>query len=80
MVGLWEAIIDVVLPVFLPLLRPAGYAALGLLGDDASQALNGFVYFAHSPPLLRRHGDGATGGDFQSPFILDYMGTIVVLG
>jgi len=47
-----EAIIDMVLPVFA--IIAAGWLCgwLGLLGDDASRALNGFVYFAALPALF----------------------------
>ncbi len=76
-----EAIIDVVLPVFA--IIGAGWLCgrLGLLGDNASQALNGFVYFAALPALF--FGAMATvplSETFNLPFIFDYLGAIVVLG
>jgi malonate transporter len=76
-----EAIIDVVLPVFAIIAAGWLCGRLGLLGDDASQALNGFVYFAALPALF--FGAMATvplSQTFNLPYILDYMGTIVALG
>jgi len=76
-----EAIIDVVLPVFAIIAAGWLCGRLGLLGDDASQALNGFVYFAALPALF--FGAMATvplSQTFNLPFILDYLGTLVVLG
>ncbi len=76
-----EAIIDVVLPVFAIIAAGWLCGRLGLLGDDASQALNGFVYFAALPALF--FGAMATvplEETFNLPFILDYMGAVLVLG
>jgi hypothetical protein len=75
-----EAIIDVVLPVFAIIAAGWLCGRLGVLGDDASQALNGFVYFAALPALF--FGAMATvplGETFNLPFLLDYMGAVVVL-
>jgi predicted permease len=76
-----EAIIDVVLPVFAIIAAGWFCGRVGVLGDDASQALNGFVYFAALPALF--FGSMATvplSRTFNLPFILDYMGTLVILG
>jgi malonate transporter and related proteins len=76
-----EAIIDVVLPVFAIIAAGWLCGQLGVLGDDASQALNGFVYFAALPALF--FGSMATvplSETFNLPFILDYMGAVIVLG
>src|SRR4051812_31108299 len=76
-----EAVIDVVLPVFAIIAAGWLCGRLGLLGDDASQALNGFVYFAALPALF--FGAMATvplAETFNLPFILDYLGAIVILG
>ncbi|HVT50499.1 MAG TPA: AEC family transporter [Dongiaceae bacterium] len=81
MVRAMEAIIDVVLPVFAIIAAGWLCGRLGLLGDDASQALNGFVYFAALPALF--FGSMATvplAETLNLPFILDFMGTVVVLG
>ncbi|MDF2096029.1 AEC family transporter [Aquibaculum arenosum] len=47
-----EAIVNVVLPVFA--IMAAGYLSgrAGILGQDSSQALNGFVYYAALPALF----------------------------
>ena len=76
-----EAIIDVVLPVFAIIASGWLCGRLGLLGDGASQALNGFVYFAALPALF--FGAMATVPLAQTlnlPFILDYMGAAILLG
>ena len=76
-----EAIIDVVLPVFAIIASGWLCGRLGLLGDGASQALNGFVYFAALPALF--FGAMATVPLAQTlnlPFILDYMGAVILLG
>jgi hypothetical protein len=76
-----EAIIDVVLPVFAIIAAGWLCGRLGVLGEDASQALNGFVYFAALPALF--FGSMATvplTETFNLPFILDYMGAVIVLG
>ena len=75
-----EAIIDVVLPVFAIIASGWLCGRLGLLGDDASQALNGFVYFAALPALF--FASMATvplAETLNLPFILDYMGGAVAL-
>jgi predicted permease len=75
-----EAIIDVVLPVFAIIAAGWLCGRLGLLGDDASQALNGFVYYAALPALF--FGAMATvplAETFNLPFILDYLGGVLVL-
>ena len=80
MVRSMEAIIDVVLPVFAIIAAGWLCGRLGLLGDDASQALNGFVYFAALPALF--FGAMARvplGETFNLPFILDYMGAVIAL-
>ena len=48
-----EAIINVVLPVFAIIASGWVCGRIGLLGDGASQALNGFVYYAALPALCR---------------------------
>jgi predicted permease len=75
-----EAIINVVLPVFAVIASGWFCGRMGLLGDGASQALNGFTYFAALPALFF----GAMAGvplreTFNLPFILDYLGAVVVL-
>jgi malonate transporter and related proteins len=75
-----EAIIDVVLPVFAIIAAGWLCGRLGLLGDNASQALNGFVYFAALPALF--FGAMATVPLSQTlnvPFIVDYLGAVIVL-
>src|ERR1044071_123223 len=76
-----EAIINVVLPVFAIIASGWFCGRIGLLGDGASQALNGFTYFAALPALF--FGAMATAPlaeTFNLPFILDYLGAIVILG
>jgi predicted permease len=75
-----EAIINVVLPVFAIIASGWFCGRIGLLGDGASQALNGFTYFAALPALF--FGAMATAPlreTFNLPFILDYMGAVVAL-
>jgi predicted permease len=75
-----EAIIDVVLPVFAIIASGWFCGRMGLLGYGASQALNGFTYFAALPALF--FGAMATAplkATFNLPFIVDYMGAVVVL-
>jgi predicted permease len=70
-----EAIIDVVLPVFAIILAGWVCGRAGLLGDGASEALNGFVYFAALPALF--FGAMATvplAWIFNLRFVLDYLG------
>jgi len=75
-----EAIINVVLPVFAIIASGWFCGRIGLLGDGASQALNGFTYFAALPALF--FGAMATAPlaqTFNLPFIVDYLGAVVVL-
>jgi predicted permease len=75
-----EAIINVVLPVFAIIASGWFCGRMGLLGDGASQALNGFTYFAALPALF--FGAMATAplkDTFNLPFIADYLGAVVVL-
>jgi malonate transporter len=76
-----EAIINVVLPVFAIIVSGWFCGRIGLLGDGASQALNGFTYFAALPALF--FGAMATvplRDTFNLPFIADYLGATVALG
>jgi len=76
-----EAIINVVLPVFAIIASGWFCGRMGLLGDGASQALNGFTYFAALPALF--FGAMATvplRDTFNLPFIADYLGATVALG
>ena len=69
-----EAIIDVVMPVFAIILSGWGCGRMGLLGDGASQALNGFVYFAALPALFfAAMAEVPLAQTLNLPFILDYM-------
>jgi malonate transporter len=75
-----EAIINVVLPVFAIIVSGWFCGRVGLLGDGASQALNGFTYYAALPALF--FGAMATAPlqqTFNLPFIADYMGATVAL-
>jgi predicted permease len=75
-----EAIINVVLPVFAIIASGWFCGRIGLLGDGASQALNGFTYYAALPALF--FGAMATAPltqTFNLPFIIDYLGAVVVL-
>jgi predicted permease len=75
-----EAIIDVVLPVFAIIASGWLCGRMGLLGDGASQALNGFTYFAALPALF--FGAMATAPlreTFNLPFLADYMGAVAAL-
>jgi len=75
-----EAIVNVVLPVFAIIASGWFCGRMGLLGDGASQALNGFTYFAALPALF--FGAMATAPlkeTFNLPFIADYLGALVVL-
>jgi predicted permease len=75
-----EAIINVVLPVFAVIASGWFCGRMGLLGDGASQALNGFTYFAALPALF--FGAMATvplRETFNLPFIIDYLGAVVAL-
>jgi predicted permease len=76
-----EAIINVVLPVFAIIASGWLCGRLGLLGDGASQALNGFTYFAALPALFfAAMATVPLSETFNLPFILDYMGAVVALG
>jgi malonate transporter and related proteins len=75
-----EAIINVVLPVFAIIASGWFCGRIGVLGDGASQALNGFTYFAALPALF--FGAMATAPlkeTFNLPFIVDYLGAIIIL-
>jgi predicted permease len=75
-----EAIINVVLPVFAIIASGWFCGRIGVLGDGASQALNGFTYYAALPALF--FGAMATAPlreTFNLPFIIDYMGAVVAL-
>jgi predicted permease len=75
-----EAIINVVLPVFAIIASGWFCGRIGLLGDGASQALNGFTYYAALPALF--FGAMATAPlaqTFNLPFIIDYLGAVAVL-
>jgi hypothetical protein len=75
-----EAIVDVVLPVFAIIASGWLCGRLGLLGDGASQALNGFTYFAALPALFFvAMATVPLRETFNLPFILDYMGGVVAL-
>ncbi len=68
-------------PVFAIIFSGWFCGRLGLLGDGASQALNGFTYFAALPALF--FGAMATvplRDSFNWPFIADYMGATIALG
>ena len=76
-----EAIIDVVLPVFAIIASGWVCGRLGLLGGGASEALNGFVYFAALPALFFGSMAAAPLAEtFNLPFIFDYLGAIVGIG
>ena len=75
-----EAIINVVLPVFAIIASGFACGRLGLLGDGASQALNGFVYFAALPALFfAAMATVPLKETFNLPFIADYMGAVIGL-
>jgi hypothetical protein len=75
-----EAIIDVVLPVFAIIASGWLCGRLGLLGDGASRALNGFTYYAALPALFfAAMATVPLAETLNWPFILDYMGAVVVL-
>jgi predicted permease len=75
-----EAIINVVLPVFAIIASGFACGRLGLLGDGASQALNGFVYFAALPALFfAAMATVPLKETFNLPFIADYMGAVIAL-
>src|SRR3954471_13677895 len=76
-----EAIINVVLPVFAIIASGWFCGRMGLLGDGASQALNGLTYFAALPALFFGAMAAAPLQEtFNLPFILDYLGAVVALG
>jgi predicted permease len=76
-----EAIIDVVLPVFAIIGSGWLCGRLGLLGDGASQALNGFVYFAALPALFfAAMATVPLAESFNWPFIVDFLGSVVIAG
>ena len=75
-----EAIINVVLPVFAIIASGWFCGRMGLLGDGASQALNGFTYFAALPALFfAAMATVPLKETFNLPFIADYLGTVVAL-
>jgi malonate transporter len=76
-----EAIINVVLPVFAIIASGWACGRIGLLGDGASQALNGFVYYAALPALFfAAMATVPLQQTFYLPFIVDYLGAVVALG
>ena len=76
-----EAIINVVLPVFAIIASGWFCGRIGLLGDGASQALNGFVYFAALPALFfAAMATVPLRETFNLPFIIDYMGALIGVG
>jgi len=73
-----EAIINVVLPVFAIIASGWFCGRIGLLGDGASQALNGFVYFAALPALFfSAMATVPLKQTFNLPFIVDYLGALI---
>jgi malonate transporter len=75
-----EAIINVVLPVFAIIASGWVCGRIGLLGDGASQALNGFTYFAALPALFfSAMATVPLRETFNLPFIVDYLGAVIVL-
>src|SRR3954471_3888598 len=76
--GSMEAIINVVLPVFAIIASGWLCGRIGLLGDGASQALNGFVYFAALPALFfAAMATVPLKETFNLPFIVDYLGALI---
>ena len=74
------AVINVVLPVFA--IMAAGYLSgrFGLLGQDSSQALNGFVYYVALPALFFIAMARVPAGQVLNvPFILAYGGGVLVV-
>jgi malonate transporter and related proteins len=75
-----EAIINVVLPVFAIIASGWFCGRIGLLGYGASQALNGFTYFAALPALFfGAMASAPLAETFNLPFILDYLGALIIL-
>src|SRR3954467_10673955 len=78
--GSMEAIINVVLPVFAIIASGWVCGRIGLLGDGASQALNGFTYFAALPALFfAAMATVPLKQTFNLLFIVDYLGAVVIL-
>ncbi len=75
-----QPILDIVLPVFG--IIGAGYFCgyRGLLGDDASVALNHFVYWVALPALLFKAMAGVSLSEIADvPFIAAFLGAISIL-
>ena len=73
-----EAIINVVLPVFA--IMAAGYFSgrTGLLGEDSSKALNGFVYYIALPALFfGSMSQVALSEVFNWPFLAAFTGGVL---
>ncbi|MCC2095309.1 MAG: AEC family transporter [Hyphomicrobiales bacterium] len=75
-----QPVLDIVIPVFG--IIAAGYFCgyRGLLGDDASSALNQFVYWVALPALLFKAMASVSLSDLMNvPFIASFLGAIIVL-
>ena len=75
-----EPLVDIVLPVFA--IVAAGYlcGALGILGEESSDALNRFVYYVALPALLFRAMAGVDLATVVNvPFIIGFTGPLLAL-
>lgn len=75
-----RAIIDVVLPVFGLIFAGVAAGRLRILGQESSQALNGFVYWFALPPLLfLGMARVPVAQALNMPFITAYLGGAIVV-
>ncbi|BBK30051.1 hypothetical protein EDC65_4703 [Stella humosa] len=73
-----EAVVNVVLPVFALMASGYGAGRLRLLGDAASEALNGFVYWFALPALLFHAMVKVPVADvFHLPFLAAFGGAFI---
>jgi len=75
-----RAIVDVVLPVFGLIFAGVAAGRFRILGQESSQALNGFVYWFALPPLLfLGMARVPVAQAMNGPFILAYLGGVAVV-